>query len=97
MKLLLVLLLCCEVLYTVNAQYRAQCSGRILSTLTDRFFDALRKVESDGDLCKISADGNESSTELGPYQISEDYYDEAVDFNPTLKSEGLNPATIVYS
>ena len=33
-----------------------------------RTFDTMRKVESNGDLCKI--DGGK----LGPYQISEQYY-----------------------
>ena len=33
-----------------------------------RTFNALRKVESNGDLCKIQGD------KLGPYQISEQYY-----------------------
>ena len=81
------LLLCCNVLGT-SAQY-SDCT-KILEKLNDAFFDPLRKVESDGDLCKVGADGNE----LGPYQISEEYYDEAVEFDPTLGTGGLNPVKL---
>ena len=65
----------------VNAQL--ECGERILGTLDEKFFDALRKVESDGDVCKMSA------TKLGPYQISEAYYDEAVEDNQELKTGGI--------
>ena len=66
------------------------------SGLNDDFFDALRKVESDGDLCKVSVEvsvnvssnSTSNSTELGPYQISEEYYNEAVEFDPRLKTGG---------
>ena len=34
-------------------------------------FDALRKVESNGNICKINDD------KLGPYQISEQYYNDS--------------------
>ena len=81
MKLLITLFVCCKVLH-VTAQY-SNCT-KILRKLDDNFFDALRKVESDGDLCRISDGGHE----LGPYQISEKYYKEAVEFDVTLKAEG---------
>jgi len=48
------------------------------------FFDALRKAESDGDLCKISDDGKL----IGPYQISEEFYNTAVQATPDLKLGG---------
>lgn len=62
---------------------RDGCSTKILEKLNDRFFDALRKAESDGDICKISAD------KLGPYQISEEYYEDAVGADQTLKTGGI--------
>ena len=71
----------------ISAQYSDFNCTSFNSQLTDGFFDALRQVESGGDLCKIGADGN-GSTELGPYQISEEYYNEAVEFNPRLKTGG---------
>ena len=82
MKLLIALFLCWEVLHT-TAQY-SNCT-RILRKLDGDFFDALRKVESNGDLCMISDDGKE----LGPYQISEEYYMEAVDYDVSLKTKGI--------
>ena len=82
MKLLIALFVCCKVLH-VTAQY-SNCT-KILRKLGDNFFDALRKVESDGDQCRISDGGHE----LGPYQISEKYYKEAVEFDITLKAEGI--------
>ena len=36
-----------------------------------KMFDALRKVESNGNICKINAN------KLGPYQISEQYYNDS--------------------
>ena len=48
----------------------------------DRFLDILRDVESEGDTCKISG------SKIGPYQISEEYYDEAVEFNEDLTTSG---------
>ena len=87
MKLLITLFLCCEVLHAA-AQY-SSCT-KILRKLNDGFFDALRKVESNGNLCRISDDGSE----LGPYQISEEYYREAAEFDVTLKTEGIYIVTI---
>ena len=36
-----------------------------------KMFDALRKVESNGNICKIKGD------KLGPYQISKQYYNDS--------------------
>ena len=39
-----------------------------IAAFNTRTFDALRKVESNGSICKITGG------KLGPYQISEQYY-----------------------
>ena len=49
-----------------------------------RFFEALKKVESQGDFCRISED----SGKIGLYQISEEYYNQAVCFNEELAQNG---------
>ena len=82
----LVLLLLWFKALDISAQYDCRVFNL---QLNDDFFDALRKVESDGDLCKVSVDAGNNSTELGPYQISEEYYDEAVVFDPRLKTGGI--------
>ena len=51
--------------------------------IEDRVYDALRRAESDGDLCKINGD------KIGPYQISISYYDDAVRFNMRLLNGGM--------
>ena len=60
-----------------------QCPENVIGLLNDQFFSALRKIESDGDVCMIS--GNR----IGPYQISEKYYNESVECRPSLKNEGM--------
>jgi len=59
-----------------------QCSALVIGQLNEKFFSALRKIESDGNVCMIN--GNR----IGPYQISEQYYDVAADCRPSLKNEG---------
>jgi len=54
------------------------------------FFDALRKAESDGDLCKISDDGRL----IGPYQISEEFYNMAVQATPNLQLGGKHVVVV---
>ena len=49
-----------------------------------RFFEALKNVESQGDFCRISKDRDK----IGLYQISEEYYNEAVCFNEELAMNG---------
>ena len=56
---------------------------KIFVSLNKKFFNALRKIESEGDICKMSTD------KLGPYQISEEYYEDAVSSNSQLKSGGM--------
>ncbi|XP_065920074.1 uncharacterized protein [Dysidea avara] len=60
-----------------------QCSALVILQLNEQFFSALRKVESDGDVCMIN--GNR----IGPYQISEQYYDGAAECRPSLQNEGM--------
>ena len=85
-KMKFILLLLWFTALDISAQYSdSGCSRRLLQ-LSDNFYDALRKVKSGGDLCKIGANGN--LTELGPYQISEEYYNEAVEFDPGLGTGG---------
>lgn len=50
--------------------------------LDDRLYQAIRHVESQGDLCSMNAD------KIGPYHISEEYYNEAVCFDEELKLGG---------
>ena len=47
-----------------------------------KLFEAIKYTESEGDLCKING------TKIGPYQISEKYYNEAVCFNDELALNG---------
>ena len=58
--------------------------------MVEDFFDALRKLESNGNLCKI--EGNKA----GPYQISEEYYNEAVEYNPQLRDGGTSVDIATY-
>ena len=56
----------------VNVGFQSYVSTCKVRAFNNRkTFDTLRKVESNGDLCKI--DGGK----LGPYQISEQYYKNA--------------------
>ena len=89
---LIISFVCCISLLATT-QSILNCSQRILLSLDDSFLNALRKIKSDGDLCKISADGNE----LGPYQISKEIYDDAVRVNPTLRTKGLKCEMLLAS
>ena len=87
MTILLVLLLVSLQTSLVQLQEPPSCHQGIETRLTDlsqigKFFDALRKEESDGDLCNIGENG------IGPYQISERYYNEAVEYNSQLRNGG---------
>lgn len=85
MKLLVLVLL--SLLYFIPQDiYAQQGDGdceKIFTTLNEKFFNALRKIESEGDICKMSTD------KLGPYQIREEYYEDAVSSNSQLKSGGM--------
>ena len=52
--------------------------------ISDRVYDVIYRAESGGNLCQIDRDGNK----IGPYLISKEYYDEAVEFDPSLPNEG---------
>ena len=58
----------------------------VLDDKNGKFFEAVRNVESEGDICKINRDT--SATKIGPYQISEDYYNDAACFNEDLERNG---------
>ena len=55
--------------------------------INQRLLNAIRHVESGGDSCAIG-DKQFSNKALGPYQIRKPYYDDAVQFNPSLRSGG---------
>ena len=73
-----------------NSECFEQCSTKVTGLFTQRFFAALRKEESDGDNCLINEDA------IGPYQISEEYYNESVKCRPSLRDGGKQflPASI---
>ena len=73
------LLIILPILFRVKAQDTIENCPIVIE---DKVYDALRLVESDGDLGKIDGD------KIGPYQISKQYYDEAVKFNVKLLNEG---------
>lgn len=53
--------------------------------------NAMQYVESKGDSCAVGDNGRS----LGPYQIMEGYYNDAVEFNPSLKDEGYKYSNVV--
>ncbi len=55
--------------------------------IDQQLLNAIRHVESGGDDCAIG-DRNLRNKALGPYQIRRPYYDDAVQFNPSLRSGG---------
>ena len=56
----------------------------------DRFFQVLRNLESGGNICEVIED------KIGPYQLSEEYYDVAVTFNERLSAGGFDLAIYNY-
>ena len=50
----------------------------------DRVYQAIRYVESQGNLCSMDVD----QSKIGPYHISEEYYNEAVCFDEDLRLNG---------
>lgn len=53
--------------------------------------NAMQYVESGGDSCAVGDNGKS----LGPYQIMEGYYNDAVEFNPSLKYGGYMYSNVV--
>ena len=68
-------------LFDINDANGVDCET-INPLLDDKFFDSLRTVESQGNLCSKEED------KIGPYHISEEYYNEAVCFDEDLKLNG---------
>ena len=64
-----------------------QCSRSDAVELSQRLLDAIRYVESGGDVCTLG-DSASGMLSLGAYQITRDYYNEAVEANPTLTANG---------
>lgn len=58
------------------------CNGPEQTTVNQILLDAIRKVASQGDSCAI---GDGVSTSLGPYQITQSYYMDAITSNPNLQ------------
>ena len=67
--------------FNIRDEDGVECAA-IDPLLDDRFFDALRTVESQGNLCSKEED------KIGPYHISEEYYNEAVCFDEELRLNG---------
>ena len=74
----------CE--FTVDDDEVAVDCSTIDVLLDDRFFEVLKHFESRGDLCNVSKVND--TYKIGPYQISENYYNEATCFNESLKMNG---------
>ena len=75
----------CE--FTINDSRGVFCdsiNGFIDAGPEDRFFGALKNIESQGDFCGMSEDEDK----IGLYHISEEYYNQAVCFNEHLKMDG---------
>ena len=63
-----------------------QCTKCNAVELSQRLLDAIRYVESGGDVCALG--DSTSGMSLGAYQISRDYYSDAVEANATLTANG---------
>ena len=64
-----------------------QCTKSDAVELSKRLLDAIRYVESGGDVCALGDSASEMMS-LGAYQITQDYYNEAVEANATLTAYG---------
>jgi hypothetical protein len=64
-----------------------QCTKSDAVELSQRLLDAIRYVESGGDVCALR-DSTSGMMSLGAYQITQDYYRDAVEANATLKTNG---------
>ena len=58
--------------------------------VTQEFLDAIRCVESNGDVCAIGDNGRS----IGAYQIMIDYYNDAVQFSRALQTTGKGETVI---
>ena len=64
-----------------------QCTRSDAMELSQRLLDAIRYVETRGDVCTLG-DSASGMMSLGAYQITRDYYNEAVEANATLSDHG---------
>ena len=87
MKILLVLAIVCWHVGRSQSQ-EPNCPAKVTALFNtqaqqiERLFEAIRRIESEGDQCKIN------KTRIGPYQLSEQYYNEAVAHDERLKLGG---------
>ena len=63
-----------------------QCTGSNAVELSQSLLDAIRNVESGGDVCALR--DSTSGASLGAYQITHEYYQDAVEANATLTANG---------
>ena len=64
-----------------------QCAKSNALELSQSLLDAIRYVESGGNVCALEVDST-SGMYLGAYQITRDYYSNAVEANATLTAYG---------
>ncbi len=64
-----------------------QCTKSDAVELSQRLLDAIRYVESGGDVCALG-DSTSGMMSLGAYHITQDYYNDAVEANVTLTAYG---------
>ena len=69
------------------------CAGGEPIDINRSLLDAVKEVESGGDSCAIG-DKNLQNQAYGLYQIRKPYYDDAVQFNPSLSQEGSFPGDV---
>ena len=63
-----------------------ECTKSNAVELSQSLLDAIRYVESGGDVCALGDSTNGES--LGAYQITREYYQDAVEANATLTAYG---------
>ena len=64
-----------------------QCTRSDAVELSQRLLDAIRYVESGGDVCALG-DSASGMVSLGAYQITRDYCNDAVEANASLNANG---------
>ena len=63
-----------------------QCTESNAAEFSQSLLDAIRYVESGGDVCALGE--STSGASLGAYQITHEYYQDAVEANATLTANG---------
>ena len=72
------------VFFIVAFTMGSQITGGVGLTLNQTFLDALRYIESGGDVCALG----DSGRSLGAYRIKREHYTDAVLVNGTLTANG---------